>query len=41
MKQVEFGDKNINLRWAGVKEYFWKHLEEVMSRSLCLVSEKV
>jgi transposase-like protein len=32
MKQVEFGDKNINLRWAGVKEYFWKHLEEESRR---------
>ncbi len=27
MKQLEFGKKNIRLRWAGVKEYFWEYLE--------------
>ena len=28
MKRLEFGEKNISLRWAGVKEYFWEYLEE-------------
>jgi len=28
MKELKFGDKNIRLRWGGVKEYFWEYLEE-------------
>ena len=28
MKQLEFGNKNLRLRWAGVKEFFWEYLEE-------------
>jgi transposase-like protein len=38
MKQLEFGERNIRLRWAGVKEYFWEYLEgrtqEVVKRLL-------
>jgi hypothetical protein len=28
MKQLEFGEKNVRVRWAGVKEYFGEYLEE-------------